>query len=109
MSVLASLPKEFVFANLKKLDICPYYISGDHYAIEYGKISGLLHASPNLEHLHLPSIEMFHSVKAEVPTLEKLTDLDLGEGAPPPYFLNCALEACPNLHKFQLHWVDTDG
>ncbi|KAF7125521.1 hypothetical protein CNMCM5793_001760 [Aspergillus hiratsukae] len=109
VSVLASLPKDFVFAKLKKLDICPYYISGDHYAIEYGKISGLLHASPNLEHLSLPSIEMFYPGEAEVPPLEKLRHLDLGEGAPPPYFLNCALEACPNLQEFQLHWVDTDG
>jgi hypothetical protein len=109
VSVLASLPKDFVFAKLKKLDICPYYISGDHYAIEYRKISGLLHASPNLEHLRLPSIEMFHPGKAQVPLLEKLTELDLGEGAPSPYFLNCALKAYPNLQKFQLHWVDTDG
>ncbi|GIC89464.1 uncharacterized protein Aud_005879 [Aspergillus udagawae] len=109
VSVLASLPKDLTFAKLKRLDIWHYYISGDHYAIGYGKISGLLHASPSLEHLSLPSIETFYPGKAGVPTLEKLTDLDLGEGAPPPYFLKCTLEACPNLQTFRLHWVDTDG
>ncbi|GIK00083.1 hypothetical protein Aspvir_004098 [Aspergillus viridinutans] len=109
VSVIASLPKDVVFARLKKLDVWLFYVSGDHYAIKYGKISGLLHASPNLEHLRLPSIETFYPGEAEVPTLEKLTDLDLGEGAPPPYFLNCVLEACPNLQKFRLHWVDSDG
>ncbi|PKX97281.1 uncharacterized protein P174DRAFT_363968 [Aspergillus novofumigatus IBT 16806] len=109
MSVVASLPKDFVFAKLKKLDIWLYYVSGDHYGIGYGKISGLLHASPNLEHLSLPSIETFYPGAAGVPTLEKLRHLDLGEGAPSPYFLKCVLEACPNLEKFRLHWVDSDG
>ncbi|GIJ85939.1 hypothetical protein Asppvi_004810 [Aspergillus pseudoviridinutans] len=109
VSVLASLPKEFVFAKLKKLDVRLFYISGDHFAIDYGKISGLLHASPNLEYLHIPSIEMFYPGEAGVPSLEKLTDLDLDETAPPPYFLNCVLEACPSLQKFRLHWVYSDG
>jgi hypothetical protein len=109
VSVLASLPKDFIFARLKKLDVWLYYISGDHYGIGYRNISALLHASPNLEHLSLPSIEMFYPGKAGVPILEKLGHLDLGEGAPSPYFLRCALEACPILQKFRLHWVDSDG
>ncbi|RHZ63620.1 uncharacterized protein CDV56_108708 [Aspergillus thermomutatus] len=109
VGVLDSLPKDLVFARLKKLDVWHYYISGDHMAIAYRKIRGLLHAAPNLEHLRLPSIEMFYPGKAGVPTFEKLTDLDLGEGAPPPYFLKCALERCPRLRKFRLHWVNSDG
>jgi hypothetical protein len=109
VSILASLPKDFIFARLKKLDVWLYYISGDHYGIGYRNISALLHASPNLEHLSLPSIEMFYPGKAGVPILEKLGHLDLGEGAPSPYFLRCALEACPILQKFRLHWVDSDG
>ncbi|KAF4180591.1 hypothetical protein CNMCM7927_001130 [Aspergillus lentulus] len=109
VSVLASLPEDFVFAKLRKLDVWLYYISGDHYGIGYGKIRGLLHASPNLEHLSLPSIEMFYPGEAGVPILEKLRHLDLGEGAPSPYFLDCVLEACPNLQRFELHWIDSDG
>ncbi|EAW17787.1 uncharacterized protein NFIA_077200 [Aspergillus fischeri NRRL 181] len=109
VSVLDSLPKDFVFAKLRKLDVWLYYISGDHYGIGYQKISGLLHASPNLEHLSLPSIETFYPGEAGVPILEKVGQLDLGEGAPSPYFLKCALEACPNLQRFELHWIDSDG
>ncbi|EDP51750.1 hypothetical protein V8F44DRAFT_654301, partial [Aspergillus fumigatus] len=109
VSVLDSLPKDFVFAKLRKLDVWLYYISGDHYGIGYRKISGLLHASPNLEHLSLPSIEAFYPGEAGVPILEKVRHLDLGDSAPSPYFLKRVLEACPNLERFELHWIVSDG
>ncbi|KAL3442742.1 hypothetical protein BJX65DRAFT_298785 [Aspergillus insuetus] len=99
------------FSRLKTLSIYYYFIAGDHWAIYYSAIAPLLAASPNLEHLGLPSLEGFwegHD-NPPIPQLDSLKSLELGESAAGMFFVTSLLKACKVLQKFELYWLSSTG
>ncbi|KAL2788192.1 F-box domain protein [Aspergillus keveii] len=99
------------FLRLKSLSIYYYFIAGDHWAIDYGQIAPLLQASPNLEHLSLPSLEGFWEghENPPLPRLDSLKTLDLGESAAGMFLITSLLKSCKILRKFELYWLSSTG
>ncbi|KAL2845482.1 hypothetical protein BJY01DRAFT_247637 [Aspergillus pseudoustus] len=99
------------FPRLRYLSIYYYYISGDHWAINYGQIQPLLEASPHVEHLALPTLEGFweDSGNARIPPLKSVTTLDLGESSSGMFFITSIIRACGPLRKFSLCWIRSSG
>ncbi|KAL3461893.1 hypothetical protein BJX64DRAFT_150221 [Aspergillus heterothallicus] len=106
----SSASPKIEFLSLRDLSIYYYYISGDGWAIHYGQIAPLLEASPNLEHLSLPTVEGFwEHYDATVPPMKSLLSLDLGESSPGMFFIKSIIKATESLRKFKLHWIRSTG
>ncbi|KAL5361000.1 hypothetical protein BJX96DRAFT_184911 [Aspergillus floccosus] len=112
LEIFESFPgarNEITFPRLRTLSIYYYYISGDRWGIDYSQIATLLEVSPNLEHLALPTLEGFYEERSELPALDSVKTLDLGESASGAFFVISCLARCKSLRTFTLHWLSSTG
>jgi hypothetical protein len=114
LSLFPSFPSavpEITFLRLTHLVIEYYYIAGDRWGIPYHQIAPLLEASPNLEHLSLPTLEGFWERQGarKIPTMKSLKVLDLGENSSGMFFITSLIKSCQSLQSFELHWCTSSG
>ncbi|GES61450.1 F-box domain protein [Aspergillus terreus] len=112
LEIFESFPdarNEIIFPRLRTLSIYYYYISGDRWGVDYSQVAPLLEASPNLENLALPTLEGFYEGRSDLPALDSVKTLDLGESASGAFFVVSILTRCTSLRKFTLHWLSSTG
>lgn len=112
LEIFESFPdarNEIIFPRLRTLSIYYYYISGDRWGVDYSQVAPLLEASPNLENLALPTLEGFYEGRSDLPALDSVKTLDLGESASGAFFVVSILTRCTSLRKFILHWLSSTG
>jgi hypothetical protein len=99
------VPRPFL-PKLRRLDVLLYYVSGDRFEVSMHPLKYLLSAAPNLERLHVPSIE---PANGPFP-LNNLRRLEFSaDCSVSPDLLRQLLSSAPRLEVFALHWdaIDT--